>query len=77
MATSGWLITGVETIPPSVPSELRVMVEPDNSSRGAVPALAALDTRASSRAQSQMPRASAWRTTGTISPPGVWVAMPM
>ena len=33
IATSGWLITGVVTMPPSAPSEVMVMVEPESSSR--------------------------------------------
>ena len=68
---------GVETMPPSAPSELMVMVEPDSSSRVAVPDRAASASRFISAAQSQMPRASACRTTGTVRPAGVCVAMPI
>ena len=52
------------------------MVEPLSSSRLAEPSFAALATRAISLAVSQGSRASALRTTGTISPLGVWAAMP-
>ena len=37
IATSGRLMIGVETMPPSAPSEVSVMVEPDSSSRAATP----------------------------------------
>ncbi len=52
MATSGWLMMGVCTTPPSVPSEVMVMVEPLSSSRLALPSLAAPETRAISSAVS-------------------------
>ena len=50
IATSGWLMIGVVATPPSAPSEVIVMVEPDSSSRVAVPALAASARRLSSAA---------------------------
>ena len=37
IATSGRLTIGVEAIPPSAPSEVRVIVEPESSSRAATP----------------------------------------
>jgi hypothetical protein len=40
MATSGWLMTGVDTMPPSLPRLVTVSVEPDSSSRVALPARA-------------------------------------
>ena len=76
MATSGWLITGVLTIPPSAPRLLRVMVEPDSSWRCALPLRAASARRATSLALPQRSRDSAWRSTGTIRPLSLWVAMP-
>ena len=61
---------GVVTMPPIAPSDVMVMVEPVSSSRVAVPVRAASASRVSSAAQSHRSRASAWRTTGTISPAG-------
>ena len=54
-----------------------VMVDPVSSSRVIVPERAASVSRCTSLAQSQIVRASAWRTTATIRPLGVWMAMPM
>ncbi|MCY1306672.1 hypothetical protein D9M70_565440 [compost metagenome] len=76
MATSGWLITGVLTMPPSAPRLLRVMVEPDSSSRCALPLRAASASRAISAALPHRSRDSAWRSTGTIRPLSLCVAMP-
>ncbi len=50
MATSGWLMIGVVTSPPSAPSEVIVIVEPPSSSRVALPVRAASLTRAISAA---------------------------
>ena len=41
IATSGRLTIGVETMPPSAPSEVSVIVDPDSSSRAAIPLRAA------------------------------------
>jgi hypothetical protein len=76
MATSGWLITGVVTMPPSGPRLLMVMVEPASSSRPALPLRAASARRAISFAQVHRSIASAWRSTGTISPASVCAATP-
>ncbi|KAG1309241.1 hypothetical protein G6F62_014856 [Rhizopus arrhizus] len=76
MPTSGWLITGVVTMPPKGPRLVMVMVEPDSSSRPAVPLRTACANRPISAAMDQRSRASAWRITGTISPPSLCVAMP-
>ena len=54
-----------------------VIVEPESSSRVALPVRAASARRATSAALDHRSRASAWRTTGTISPRSVCVAMPM
>ena len=59
IATSGWLMTGVVATPPIAPSEVMVMVEPDSSSRVALPVCAASASRLTSAAQSQRSRASA------------------
>ena len=77
IATSGELITGVDMTPPSAPRLEMVMVEPVSSSRVTLPSLAALASRAISRALSQMSSASAWRTTGTTRPEVVCVATPI
>ena len=77
IATSGELITGVETMPPSAPRLVMVMVEPVSSSRLAVPERAASLKRATSLAQSQIVSASACCTTGTMRPFGVCTAIPM
>ena len=42
MATSGRLITGVVTMPPSAPRLVMVMVEPESSARVALPSRAGL-----------------------------------
>ncbi len=76
IATSGWLMIGVDTMPPSAPSEVTVIVEPDRSAAGAVPSLAASALLVIAPARSHRPRLSAWRTTGTIRPAGVCVATP-
>src|SRR5450755_4318654 len=76
MATSGRLITGVVTMPPSAPRLVIVMVEPVSSARVALPSRAASARRCTSAAQSHRLSDSQWRTTGTINPAGVWVAMP-
>ena len=68
IATSGWLITGVVTMPPSAPRLVMVMVEPVSSSRVALPLRAASARRAISAALAHRSSASAWRTTGTIRP---------
>ena len=70
-------MTGVLAIPPSAPRLVMVMVDPVSSSRVIVPERAASVSRCTSLAQSQIVRASAWRTTATIRPFGVWMAMPM
>ena len=71
-------MTGVVTTPPMAPSEVMVMVEPDSSSRVAVPALAASASRlTSARAVPEVAR------LGVLAPParparaGVCVAMPI
>ena len=76
IATSGALRIGVVTSPPSAPSDVIVIVEPDSSSRVAEPSRAAVVTRAISAARSQRPRASTCATTGTSRPSSVCVAMP-
>ena len=76
MATSGALITGVVTMPPSAPRLVMVIVEPESSSRPALPVRAASASRPTSAAAAQRSSVSAWRSTGTISPPSVCVAMP-
>ena len=76
IATSGRLITGVCAMPPSGPSEVTVMVEPDSSSRVALPSRAAAASRAISAASRQTLIACASWITGTISPASVCVAMP-
>ncbi|MNL38390.1 hypothetical protein D3C87_1606020 [compost metagenome] len=59
IATSGRFSTGVLTMPPNAPRLVRVMVEPDSSSRLALPLRAALARRAISVALSHRLRASA------------------
>ncbi len=59
IATSGWLITGVVTMPPSAPSEVMVMVEPESSSFVALLLRTAAARRETSMALSQISRASA------------------
>ena len=54
-----------------------VIVDPESSSRVALPVRAASASRATSAALAHRSRASACRTTGTISPASVCVAMPM
>ncbi|MNL28825.1 hypothetical protein D3C87_1504880 [compost metagenome] len=76
IATSGALMIGVEAMPPSAPRLVTVRVEPLSSSRVARPARAASARRAISVALDQRSRASAWRSTGTMRPAAVWVAMP-
>ena len=44
-ATSGWLMTGVVTRPPSAPSDVTVIVEPTSSSRPRLPSTAAVESR--------------------------------
>ena len=51
IATSGWLITGVVTMPPSGPRLVIVIVEPVSSSRVALPSRAAAARRATSAAR--------------------------
>ena len=77
MATSGALITGVVTMPPRGPRLVIVIVDPESSSRVALPVRAASARRATSAAVAHRSRASAWRTTGTVSPASVCVATPM
>ena len=77
MATSGRLITGVVTMPPSAPRLVIVMVEPVSSARVALPSRAASARRSTSAAQSHRLSDSQWRTTGTMRPAGVCVAMPI
>ncbi len=76
IATSGRLMTGVLTMPPSAPRLVMVMVEPDSSSRAALPVRAASARRVTSAAQAHRSNVSAWRSTGTIRPASVWAAMP-
>ncbi len=76
MATSGWLMTGVLAMPPSAPRLVSVMVEPDSSSRAALPVRAPSATRVMAAAQLHRSRLSAWRSTGTIRPASVCVATP-
>ena len=71
MATSGRLMTGVCATPPSGPSEVSVMVEPDSSSLLAVPLRAASARRAISAANCHRFLSWASRITGTISPESV------
>ena len=59
IATSGWLITGVVTMPPSAPRLVMVMVEPVSCSRVALPLRAASARRAISPAQDHRSCASA------------------
>src|SRR3546814_19607122 len=77
IATSGRLMTGVETRPPIGPRLEMVMVEPDNSSREALPARVATARRAISLAKSQTERSCAARMTAADKPFSVCVAMPM
>lgn len=53
------------------------MMEPVSSSREALLVRAASAKRTISAAQAHRSSVSAWRMTGTISPPSVCVAMPM
>ncbi|MNC63736.1 hypothetical protein D3C75_1138840 [compost metagenome] len=76
IATSGVLTTGVLTMPPRAPRLVRVMVEPDSSSRLALLLRAALASREISPALPHRLPASAWRSTGTISPLSPCVATP-
>ena len=70
-------MTGVAAMPPSAPRLVTVIVEPVSSSRAALPARAAAASRRSSAALCHRSSASAWRTTGTSSPPSVCVATPI
>jgi hypothetical protein len=56
MATSGWLITGVETMPPSLPRLVIVIVEPLSWSRVALPLRAVSASRAIAGAGPQVQR---------------------
>lgn len=56
LPTSGWLNTGVETMPPSLPRLVTVMVEPDSSSRVALPARALAASRDRRAASPQIQR---------------------
>ena len=78
IATSGWLITGVVTMPPSAPRLVMVMVEPLSSSRVALPPRAASARRAISAARRTTGRAPRHGAPPAPSgPPSVCVAMPM
>ena len=77
MATSGALMIGVEAMPPSLPRLVTVMVEPDEFlARRLVRCARARRARRISAATSHRPSDCALRTTGTLSPSGVCVAMP-
>ena len=63
--------------PPKLPIEVIVNVLPRNSDAGSPPARAAVVRRSISFASRARSLPSAPRTTGTTSPDGVSVAMPM
>src|SRR5574341_422632 len=70
-------MTGVAKRPPSAPRLVTVKVEPPWSAGAPLRAFASPVTRPISRASSRSDRSSARRTTGTISPSSVAVAIPM
>src|SRR5437773_12178684 len=77
MATSGQLMIGVARMPPSLPSDVIVKVEPWTSCRDSFLSRAAPASRSISFARSHSPFFSASCTTVTVRPSSVAVAMPM